>query len=86
MIPATILLILHATLAFFAIRALRKSRALSLRLRKVHQWLCALLPFLWSLFSLAAIKTKPPEVMASHVRGTVRTDEPHNNSPSPWVS
>lgn len=75
MIPALILFLLHGALATFAIRALNNSRVLDGRLRKLHQWLCALLPFLWSLFTLAATKTKAPEVMASHVRGRVRTDE-----------
>jgi hypothetical protein len=75
MIPALILLLLHSALAVFAIRALNKSRVLGGRLRSVHQWLCALVPFLWSLFTLAATKSKAPEVMASHVRSRVRSDE-----------
>ena len=84
MIPSLILLLLHGALAFFAIRALNKSRVLDVRLRMVHQWLCVLLPFLWSLFTLAAIRSKAPEVMASHVRGRVRSDE-SPEMPGPYV-
>ncbi|MCA6363955.1 MAG: hypothetical protein IM638_13025 [Bacteroidetes bacterium] len=75
MIPALILLFLHSVLAVFAIRVLNKSHVFTERVRKTHQWLCLLVPFLWSLFTLAASRSKAPEVMASHVRRRVRSDE-----------
>jgi hypothetical protein len=74
MIPALILLFLHSTLAVFAVCALNKSLVFTERVRKAHQWLCVFVPFIWSIFLLAAAKTKSPKVMASHIRGRVRTD------------
>ncbi|MGL5889840.1 MAG: hypothetical protein ACRC3B_08140 [Bacteroidia bacterium] len=47
--------------------------------QKLHIMLCLLIPFIWSLFTLAASGSRTPEVMASHNRGKLRSDNPHND-------
>jgi hypothetical protein len=88
MIAALVLSSLHLAAAFFAIRKLRKARAFSKKMLRLHIMLCLLIPFFWSLFTLAASHSRTPEIMASHNRGKLRSDNAHNNpgSYSNWIS
>jgi hypothetical protein len=80
MIHAAILLSLHLVVAVFAFRKLRKARALSEKQRLLHILLCLLIPFFWSLFTLAASRAETPFVMTSYNRGKLLSDNPHNAS------
>ncbi|MFN8713889.1 MAG: hypothetical protein ACK5Z2_13670 [Bacteroidota bacterium] len=80
MIQAAILLSLHLVAAFFAIRKLRNARALTEKKRLLHILLCLLIPFFWSLFTIAASRAETAFVMTSHNRDKLRSDNPHNDS------
>jgi Trk-type K+ transport system membrane component len=80
MIQAAILFLLHLVAAFSAFRKLRKCRALSEKQQLRHTLLCFLIPFFWSLFTLAASRAETPFVMTSHNRGKLQSNNPHNAS------